>query len=95
MFGIAFRKEPKVLKALASTTTVEAIQRSLSECTVDGTLLSGTSSERLEMEQGWESTRFVKTLSRVFRDIKGGSIGGVRQTVDDGFQKILGYRCEA
>jgi hypothetical protein len=52
LFGIVFRKGGEVLKALAPTTTVEATQRSLSECIVDKTMAPGTSSERFGIEEG-------------------------------------------
>jgi hypothetical protein len=87
LFGIVIRKELEVLKALAPKYTDEDTQRSLAECIVDGTMLPGTSSESFGIEEeGGDGARFTETLSRVFRDVKASSIGGVRQTVDDGFQ---------
>jgi hypothetical protein len=90
LFGIVIRKELEVLKALAPKNTVEDTQRVLSECIVDGTMLPGTSSERFDNEEGVDNGdsmgRVAATLSRVIREVKGRSIGGISQVVDEGFQ---------
>jgi hypothetical protein len=57
------------LKALAPSTTVEATQKSLSECIVDGTMSPGTSSEKFGIEEGGERARFTETLSNESSEI--------------------------
>jgi hypothetical protein len=91
LFGIKIRKELEVLKALAPKNTVEATQRALAECIVDGTMLPGTSSERFDTEDeggygGDSSARLAATLSRVIRETKTRKNDGISRMVDEGFQ---------
>jgi hypothetical protein len=89
LFGITIKKEYDVLKALSPKNTVKDTQKLLSECIVDGTMLPGTSSERFDTEAGGDSGdigRMAATLSRVMREVKGPSIGGISHMVDEGFQ---------